>query len=80
MITSEEAKASKPKPEIFHLAVSAAQAKKTESLMIGDDLQNDILGAKNYGIDQVFFNPNKTAHAENVTFEIAAIPDLKNLL
>ncbi len=80
VITSEAAKASKPKPEIFHLALSSTQAKKTESLMIGDDLQNDILGARKYGIDQVYFNPHHKPHQEAVTFEIAAISDLMNIL
>ncbi len=80
IITSEEAKASKPKPEIFHCAISSSQAKKTESLMIGDDLKNDIIGAKKYGIDQVFFNPNKTVHQEKVTFEIQSIKELMDIL
>ncbi|MBN2668108.1 MAG: YjjG family noncanonical pyrimidine nucleotidase [Bacteroidales bacterium] len=80
VITSEAAKASKPKPEIFHFALSSANAKKIESLMIGDDLENDILGAKRYGFDQVFFNPDKKSHQENVTFEIESINDLQNIL
>lgn len=80
VITSEEAKASKPSPEIFHFALSSANAKKKESLMIGDDLENDILGAKNYGIDQVFFNPNSELHSENVTFEIKDLKALRSFL
>lgn len=78
--TSEEAKASKPKPGIFHAALSAANAKKTESLMIGDDLANDILGAKKFGIDQVFFNPHSTEHKENPSYEITELKELMALL
>ena len=80
VITSEEARASKPNPEIFHAALSAANAKKTESLMIGDDLENDILGAKKFGLDQVYFNPNKESHQENVTFEINKLKQLTEIL
>ncbi len=80
VITSEEAKASKPKPEIFHAALSAANAKKTESLMIGDDLENDILGAKKFGLDQVYFNPSKENHQEIVTFEISKLKELIEIL
>ncbi len=80
VITSEEAKASKPNPEIFHAAISAANAKKIESLMIGDDLENDILGAKKFGLDQVYFNPNKKSHQENVTFEISKLKQLTEFL
>lgn len=78
--TSEEAKASKPKPGIFHAALSAQNAKITESLMIGDDLANDVLGAKKYGIDQVFFNPECSSHNENVSYEIQNLIQLKELL
>lgn len=80
VITSEEAKASKPKPGIFHSALSSANAKKAECLMIGDDLNNDIIGAKKYGFDQVFFNPNLNHHQEEVTYEIKNIPELKEFL
>jgi putative hydrolase of the HAD superfamily len=80
IITSEEAKASKPKPGIFHAALSSANAKKADCLMIGDDLKNDIIGARSYGFDQVFFNPHRTEHQEKVTFEIANIPELKDIL
>ena len=78
--TSEEAKASKPNPEIFHNALSAANAKKTESLMIGDDWKSDILGAQKWGIDQVFFNPNKQKVDGKATFEIQSLAQLQEIL
>lgn len=78
--TSEEAKASKPKAEIFQVALKSVNAKKIESLMIGDDLQNDILGAKKFGIDQVYFNPEQEKHLENLTFEIQELKQLTNFL
>ena len=33
--------------------------------MIGDDLYADISGAKDVGMDQVFFNPFKTTHSNS---------------
>ncbi len=80
IITSEEAKSAKPKPGIFHAAISAANAKKAESLMIGDDLETDILGAKKFGIDQVFFNPEAHKHEQEVTFEITELKQLIEFL
>jgi putative hydrolase of the HAD superfamily len=80
IITSEEAKASKPKPGIFHAALSSANAKKAECLMIGDDLKNDIIGARDYGFDQVFFNPHKNEHQEKVSYEVESIPALREIL
>ena len=70
----------KPRPEIFHAAITAFQAKKKECLMIGDNPENDIAGARNYGIDQVFFNPDKKPHNVQSTYEIAEIKELKNIL
>jgi len=78
--TSEEAKSSKPKPEIFQVALKSVNAKKTESLMIGDDLENDILGAKKFGIDQVFFNPDSEKHSETISFEIKNLNELTTFL
>lgn len=56
---SEEAEKPKPHKEFFDLALKKAQAKIENSLIIGDDLETDILGAKNYGLDYIWFNPNK---------------------
>ena len=48
--------------------------------MIGDSLQQDIVGARNFGMDQVFFNPQKKIHAEKVSYEIHSLHELKTLL
>ncbi|HAF28098.1 MAG TPA: noncanonical pyrimidine nucleotidase, YjjG family, partial [Bacteroidales bacterium] len=45
-------------PIIFQHALENVNAHINESIMIGDDLQVDVLGAKNIGLDQVFFNPD----------------------
>lgn len=80
VFTSDRIGFSKPKPGIFEYALSSVHAKKEESLMIGDDVLNDIKGAKRFGIDQVFFNPeNKETDAEP-TYEIKNLIELKNIL
>lgn len=55
---SEEIKAPKPSREIFEYAIKSSNARKSESIMIGDSWESDIVGAKNFGIDQVFFRLN----------------------
>ena len=57
-----------------------AFCKPDESIMIGDDLPVDILGAKAIGMKQVYFNPEKIAHQESIDFEISCLSQLKNLL
>ncbi len=53
---SEEVQAPKPSPIIFHHALKSCNARKMESVMIGDSWDVDILGAKAVGIDQIFYN------------------------
>lgn len=80
VITSERAGHKKPAPEIFRYSLKLAGAKRKESLMIGDHLEIDCVGARQTGIDSVFFNPSKIAHEEKVTFEIRSLEELKTFL
>lgn len=68
---SEELKVPKPGREIFEHAIKSANAKKTSSLMIGDDWEVDILGALNFGIDAIYYAPigagNSSQYLENTT-------------
>lgn len=63
---SEVIKVPKPGKEIFNMAVKSANAKKTKSLMVGDDWEVDVLGAVNAGIDAVYYNPE---HASSTVDE-----------
>lgn len=59
---SEEIRAPKPSKEIFEYAIKTSNARKAESLMIGDSWEVDIIGAKNVGIDQIYYCPTNTDH------------------
>jgi len=78
VVTSEEAGVKKPDIRIFEFAMNKAQAQATESLMVGDDLEADIEGARQVGMDQVFFNPEKVSYNDKTTFEIADLIELCN--
>lgn len=80
IITSDEVGVNKPAARIFIESLERANAKRDESLMIGDNLDADILGAKDCGIDQVYFNPEKTQHQEKLTFEISKLKELESIL
>lgn len=80
IVTSDTAGSQKPNIKIFKYALTSVNARKKESLMIGDDWEIDILGAKAYGLDQVFFNPNGKKQIGKATFEISSIGQLKQLL
>ena len=48
----------KPDPVIFKLALSKAKALPNTSMMIGDSLEADIMGAKAVGLHTLHFNTN----------------------
>ncbi|MBI1344003.1 MAG: noncanonical pyrimidine nucleotidase, YjjG family [Terrimonas sp.] len=56
VITSEGSNSLKPHKEIFEYAFKQTGALPEESIMIGDTVDVDILGAQNAGIDQVHVN------------------------
>ncbi|MBK7763410.1 MAG: noncanonical pyrimidine nucleotidase, YjjG family [Bacteroidetes bacterium] len=80
LITSEKAMSMKPQKEIFEYALNEAGAKIESSLMIGDALDIDILGAMQVGIDQVYFNPYRIPHKGNPTYEIAGLEEMYQIV
>ena len=80
LITSEHSGHLKPDPRMFAHALERTGAIAAESLMIGDNLECDVLGAYNAGIDQVYFNPDKRRHFNTITHEISCLSELKAFL
>lgn len=58
IVCSEMVGKTKPNPEIFQYALTQAKAKTSESIMIGDDHQTDIIGALQVGMQAILFDPN----------------------
>ena len=56
IILSEDAGANKPSTAFFDYALRQSGASRETTLMIGDNLQTDILGALHAGIDALLFN------------------------
>ncbi len=80
IFSSERCNSIKPQPEIFQFALRETGAVLRESLMIGDALDIDILGAERAGMDSVYYNPRKLPHESNPTYEIAQLSELMQLL
>ncbi|MBP7219391.1 MAG: YjjG family noncanonical pyrimidine nucleotidase [Paludibacteraceae bacterium] len=78
---SESIKEHKPSKAFFDYAITSSNARKTESLVIGDNWEADIVGAKNAGIDQVFYNyTNRIDLPFAPTFQVSCLSDLKNFI
>lgn len=81
IITSEEIGLQKPAPALFEHALKRMGASANDCLMIGDDIEADIIGAAHAGIDQVFFNPEqKSVNFRYYTYEISNFKQLADLL
>lgn len=80
IITSEMAGAQKPNSKIFQFSLKKTGAKKEETLMIGDDLEADILGAQKVGIDQIYVNFEKKAHANSPLHEVNSLLEILDIL
>lgn len=66
IITSEDAGVKKPNPIIFKYALEQANAIPSKSIMIGDNWEADIMGAKNAGLDVIYCNFNKESVSESI--------------
>ena len=79
---SEQVGAHKPSKVFFDYAIKSSNAIKKQSLVIGDNFEADIAGAKNAGIDQVYFNPNPSADPLpfKPTYQIADLSELQKIM
>ena len=72
---SEMVGVKKPNPKIFKHALHMAKATAEESLMTGDNLEADIMGALNFGMDAICFN----YHKETLASDIIGVDHLSEL-
>ncbi|WKK66775.1 YjjG family noncanonical pyrimidine nucleotidase [Lutimonas zeaxanthinifaciens] len=79
IVTSEKVGVKKPHPEIFKYALEAAGADPDRSVMIGDNFEADILGAKNVGMQTIFCKFNGEIANEKVP-TVEKLIELKSLL
>ncbi|WP_338732979.1 YjjG family noncanonical pyrimidine nucleotidase [Mangrovimonas cancribranchiae] len=76
---SESVGVKKPNSKIFNHAITLANTSPEQSIMIGDNLEADIYGALNVGIDAIFYNLNNTS-VDNGIKQITSLQELKDYL
>lgn len=85
---SQEIGADKPSHEFFERAFEKIpDARKSETVIMGDSLTSDIRGGENFGIETIWFNPK---HKENYTlttenpvhpsYEIDVLSEILNII
>ncbi len=80
VITSEASNSLKPNKEIFEYAMNKAGAIASESIMIGDNLDADIQGGINAGMDTIFVNHLNVEPYITPTFVVYHLKELENIL
>jgi len=78
--TSEDAGYQKPDAGFFQYVFTNNQIRPNNSLVIGDNLKTDILGAKDVGIDTVFFNPDNKKDSIGATYVVGNLIEIMSLL
>lgn len=79
VITSEASNSLKPNLAIFEYALGKTGATKAESIMIGDNLDADIQGATNAGLDSVFVNHLKVTPHVQATYMVHHLKELEEI-
>lgn len=82
IVLSEDAGANKPSRQFFDYAFRVTGAKAETTLMIGDNYNTDILGAKAAGIDTMLFNRWDASFVppEPVNYIVAELKEIMNVL
>ena len=80
VITSESVGVKKPNPKVFYHALEVANAKKENSIMIGDNIEADVLGAINIGMQAIHCNFEQEKVVDLNIISIASLLELKQYL
>jgi putative hydrolase of the HAD superfamily len=80
IILSEDAGVNKPSPLYFDYALKTSGASRETTLMIGDNLQTDILGALQAGIDAMLFNRWNVEVGESPQVPTFVVDNLRDIM
>lgn len=80
IVSSEEIGFNKPDIRIFQHAMKLANAEAHHSVMIGDDMNVDVMGAERAGMFGIHFDPKEELSRKNNDFRIRDLNELPGLL
>lgn len=81
IILSEDAGANKPSRLFFDYAFKITGASPATTLMIGDNLQTDIMGAQGAGLDTIFYNRFPEHEKSQIaTYSVTRLKDIMQIL
>lgn len=81
IVLSEEVGAQKPAPQIFNFAIKLANVSKEQIIMIGDNVETDIKGAFDFGLDSILFDPyQEQKDNPYATYRVSGLKEIENIL
>ena len=80
VITSEGSNSLKPNKEIFNFALQKTKAELAESIMIGDNVEADIEGGINAGMDTIYVNHLTNEKYLKANYTIFHLKELEEIL
>ena len=82
VVLSEDAGANKPSSEYFDYAFRMTHARPSTTVMIGDNISTDIIGAHQAGIHTIFFNRFNLEHPSNsiADVEVRSLDEICGIL
>ncbi len=81
IVTSEEAGVEKPDKKIFQLCLKKLKSKSSESIMIGDNIKRDILGAQNMKMQSIWIRREQPKVVKiKPTYTVSYIKNVKEIL
>lgn len=80
VFTSEEVGCNKPNKEYFESVMNSTESLAAESIIIGDDIDVDIKGAAQVGIDTLWCNFVNQNSDYTPNYEVKSLLEIKNIL
>ena len=80
IITSESVGVKKPNPKVFQFALDKTGALPAQSIMVGDNLEADIIGALDCHIASIHFNLHNEKFAQKNYTSVSSLLEIKQYL
>ena len=78
IVTSEEVGVEKPHPKFFERCMEKAECGLDEVVMIGDNWNKDIIGARSIGMKALWYHPNQAVE-ENSLYTLKSFSELEKI-